>query len=369
MIKTRTLIIGVLLGVVFLNTGTMSTFASQTANQGLRMIELGQVASLDDATDVHVVDSIAYVSDMGDHATNNRIVIIDVFNPLEPQVLSEISIPAAHTLQVVDNIAYVANGRYGLTIIDVSDPSHPCVLSSFSDGGEIYAVCVYGDFAFAGDAEEEIVEIIDIQDPFNPVEVGQFQTGIPYGMDVEGDIAVIGTLSGGLLIYDVSNYSQPALLWESEKEEECYPDVKIIEDIVYVSCYGTGFKIFNISNPTQPEELCDFQQYEEHLSLDVVTNLVCQAVYSQGVSVINVTDISNPVECANYYDGGKAKGIDIVNDLIFVADHSDGLEILKLTYGEETSTVVSPAFELLLVITALVSVLVIKRKRRWRKKQ
>ena len=76
---------------------------------------------------------------------------------------------------VVDDIAYIAGGRSGLHIVDVSDQENPETIGCWSyNPGEVRTVFVSGDYAYSYinfyDGEGQL-SIIDISDSENPHEV------------------------------------------------------------------------------------------------------------------------------------------------------------------------------------------------------
>ena len=67
----------------------------------------------------------------------------------------------AHSLQVIDNIAYIANGTSGLQLIDVSDPMNPQLQASYDTWGTAVDVWVENDYAYVADGDRGL-KIIDL---------------------------------------------------------------------------------------------------------------------------------------------------------------------------------------------------------------
>jgi hypothetical protein len=97
-------------------------------------------------------------------------------------VLSTVNIPEAPLgLEVEDGIAFVAAGPAGLRIIDVSDPSNPANVGSFTVPGASCAndwqpIAVLGTTVYqavcAGGPSGSRIEVLDVTDPAHPVETG-----------------------------------------------------------------------------------------------------------------------------------------------------------------------------------------------------
>ena len=85
-------------------------------------------------------------------------------------------------------------------------------LSSLYDGGNPHNVMVSGDLAFVADGYEGL-EIINISNPSNPVELGQYGSGGNYyDVWVEGDLAFIAAYADGLVIVNISNPNTPSFV-------------------------------------------------------------------------------------------------------------------------------------------------------------
>ncbi|MCH8929242.1 MAG: redoxin domain-containing protein [Candidatus Marinimicrobia bacterium] len=127
------------------------------------ILSIGVYENLTNAWTVVVQAGIAYVTD-----GRGGLKILDVSDPTNVSELSAMATSApARDMDVVDGIAYVAVGSQGLDIFDVSDPSSPFFLSNYQSPFFTAGVSVVGDRAYL--AEWDIVEVIDVtnrQAPF-----------------------------------------------------------------------------------------------------------------------------------------------------------------------------------------------------------
>lgn len=53
------------------------------------------------------------------------------------------------------------------------------------------------------------MQVIDIQDPTQPKEVGSYGIGMAVGVAISGNIAYVADIEGGLRIIDISNPLKP----------------------------------------------------------------------------------------------------------------------------------------------------------------
>lgn len=126
------------------------------------------------ATDIFVKDNYAYV------VTNfeDSVTIIDISNPTDPQIISVWDVQDiyfARDIFVSGNYAYTCG--HGLNITDISDPNNPEVVGVLL-GDYWYSVAVNGENAYIG--SEDGVKRIDISDKENPVLTGQFDSPYTY---------------------------------------------------------------------------------------------------------------------------------------------------------------------------------------------
>ena len=78
----------------------------------------------------------------------------------------------ARNVEVVDGLAYVADGQCCLRIIDVSDPAAPVELGFFDTPEAAYGVTVVGGLAYLA-VDKLGLRIIDVSDPSAPIELAE----------------------------------------------------------------------------------------------------------------------------------------------------------------------------------------------------
>ena len=145
----------------------------------------------------------------------------------------DVSIPAAPTegdFVVVDGVASVTDvkiradgtlgvishdnsedGRNGITLLDLSDPLRPQVITSFmpTELSNVHNTWIEGDYVYAagGEASGERLSIIDISNPADPQIVADFYAGSSGAHDVyvRDGLAFVSHWDAGLVILDVGN--------------------------------------------------------------------------------------------------------------------------------------------------------------------
>ncbi len=134
--------------------------------------------ALDHACSVAISGHYAYVT----AAYSNRLTIIDISNPLAPVIVSSIldnnqlSFPV--DVVVKGNYAYVADQATSLgriAVVDVSNPANPQIKASVTDSATLngaYRIRVSGNFAYVSGVYAATVDAIDISNPLVPREAG-----------------------------------------------------------------------------------------------------------------------------------------------------------------------------------------------------
>lgn len=104
------------------------------------------------------------------------------------------------SLQVQNDIAYIANGRSGLLIVDVANPEKPVILSTVAISGISKEVKVANGKAFIASHQNGIV-IINIEDPKNPVVLNHILIpGVTKGLQIVGDRIYVSQRGVGVTV-------------------------------------------------------------------------------------------------------------------------------------------------------------------------
>jgi hypothetical protein len=108
------------------------------------------------------VGDLAYVAGGGcSDGCWGSLSIIDVSNPASPVELGTLYTPDyANDVEVVGDLAYVADGYFGIQVIDVSNPAFPVEIGALDTPDYATDVAVVGNLAYVADYESGL-RIID----------------------------------------------------------------------------------------------------------------------------------------------------------------------------------------------------------------
>jgi hypothetical protein len=322
---------------IALGEGTNDYAYIASGSAGLRVIstadpyllqEIGVCTDPNQANDVRVRSTVAYVADGW-----NGIKAINIINPYDPTLFWEEAIPGyANAIFTLSDKIYVAAGDSGLVILQDS-----IVLSSVSAQGNAMDVFVVGRYAYVA-ARDAGLRIIDVNDPYLPVEVGYCDT-IDYvsAIFVSGNYAYLVGDNLGMVIVDVSDPSMPYMV--STYETPDYPNkIYLVGQYVFITDQAGNISILDVTEPAFPElvytlHAFDFDTYDIVVSGNQA--YVTDDNYSQFYVFDNVLDFQTPTEISSFSVPDRFLKVDIAGSYAYFANEDDGLIIFDISNPED----------------------------------
>jgi hypothetical protein len=144
---------------------------------------------------------------------------------------------------VSGNYAYVAGAMGGVRIVDVSTPTAPRLVSTFSTSGNCFSVAAEAGRLYAGSGDGTI-QVVSVADPARPVAVGSYSSQGPvYGLSVVGNQLFVSNGGGGIQVLDISNPAAVSLQTFIETPGEARQLVSS-GDLLYVANGSGGVAIY-----------------------------------------------------------------------------------------------------------------------------
>lgn len=269
--------------------------------------------------------------------------VADPTQPSEQQTLSWIG--HAFDVKARNNVLYVLD-RVGLYIIDVSTPSQPRNVSSWTlpttkknlNNLELHrdiAIAQLGSWELLGSGE---LLFIDISLARTPVELARVQfnyqsadhivdQGLLYlsGYDETFDKSV-------LQIMDVRKL-------QNKVEEFGYLEppgqaraIAIQGNVLFLASRLEGMHIIDISNPGDLKLLAHVDTPGRALGITAASELVYVADFDHNVSVFNITQPHSPKLVGRIETVGEAMITVIEEDIAYIGDYAGGLRILNVSH-------------------------------------
>ncbi|MFW9854390.1 MAG: LVIVD repeat-containing protein [Candidatus Thorarchaeota archaeon] len=362
---------------LFIISPTLFTGISGQSYDGeLVLSKIGQLPTGGDAYDVCVDEEreIAVIT-----CGYYGVRFVNVSDPSNPIELSHIPAPPAaigtghatgyaHQFCVEDNIIYVGDGAAGLTVINSTDPSNPIIISDSTEGYawdiEIQQNIVYVSSGLFGNTAGLL--ILNATDPANLLLISSYSTkGDITSVEVKGDLAFLADYDNGLIVLDISNVSNPILKGEfSGPENDGISYVEVVDDLVYSTSWGSGLRIWNVSESTEISKVADYSQGETYFSIRVFDDYAFLGGMNDGLIVLNVSNPLNPLEIGRYYEGGRINSAYVVNDLVYVADQDNGLIILNMKSSTEAKWPFQTTFVPEIAVVCVILLMAFTRKQK-----
>ena len=265
------------------------------------------------------------------------VEIVDVHNPSAPQIISEIEPPGDLTRSsvVYDDLLYITSFT-GMTIYDVSDPPNPVQLGFFP-APDVNHLDVSGDYAIIETWVEDSLIVIDVSNPTAPQETGSFYLGDDEDLEhmraignilyASKDISSWNRYEYGVIVIDLSDPANP-------EYAGCFGESSTYlfhyNNYLYTHSGYKGFRIYEISDPVEPEEISNYYRINPQETL-ITGNFAFVKNDGIGIQVFDISDIYNPVEVEFYYSPDRAKDIKMRGEYIYLADRYSGLRIIDIS--------------------------------------
>jgi len=281
------------------------------------------------------------------------IMVLIASIPLYPQSLERISgivtLGDCQDVFIEGDLAYVADGEMGLTLIDISNPASPNYIGTSHSATDDIAKSVWkrggDDIAFVADMDGKIMTV-DVSLPLNPNSNRNLSLGWDQNVEdlygiVYQDTIYLLTVSSGFQRQHLSFFQ---IVYRSGVPG--FGDYYIVEPYVLpASAYGVyaessyahvadgvgGLFIFDISDMWQPELASSLDLIGRSLSVMVQGNYAYLAAETAGLIIVDITDKYNPFMLSQYDIEGRATDIHIVGSRAYLVDDEYGLTAIDIS--------------------------------------
>jgi hypothetical protein len=193
------------------------------------------------------------------------------------------------------------------------------------DLGSYARLSFQGSYAYAGTYDGVIV--VDISNPVAPREDGRCSTSSAgtYDIFAAGSYAYLSCNGYSLKIVDITDPSNPSLV--SEYDLDLQPGhLYVSGEYVYVACGSAGLKIIDVSDPLHPvqsNQIRSLTVYELIVSGDYMYTM------GGGLRIIDISDPSNPV-LRGIFNANNPTSLFLQGNYIYLAGNY-GLQIVDIS--------------------------------------
>jgi len=233
------------------------------------------------------------------------------------------------------------------TIGNIESPFHTCSFQVVQEYDENFTTQQYDDItATTADWNTALGELLLKR--LTPVLAGQFTTSNPsQDVAISGSNAILADQAGGLKIFDISDPIQPNLI-ATYPTPDSFWSVTVSGNYAYVGS-SSGLDVLNISNPASPQLVGEinvgnpFSTYVQ--DVEVSGDYALLADQDQGLIVVGLTVIGSPrILTAVDLLPSDARGVDISGNYALVADGTSGLKIVDINISDPTFAQLKSAY-------------------------
>ncbi|MBI3774627.1 MAG: hypothetical protein HY273_03580 [Gammaproteobacteria bacterium] len=232
-------------------------------------------------------------------------------------------------LRVAGQIAYLADGPMGLTLVDVADPAQPRLLGSNNKLGDVEHVALGAGRALVSTPRGDVL-LVDITRPGLPLLISSFRTErAPAAIAWDDGDAWLATPQGAQRI---DFHAEAAALISDEGVNLGGSRRGFINDnTLYVSDWFSGLHIYDITNPNDLRHLGNFHTPGSSKGVVVRDGIAFVGDDDHGVQIIDVSDPAKPMLLSNIPTPGLAYTMKLAGTLLYIADHRGGLHIADIS--------------------------------------
>ena len=230
---------------------------------------------------------------------------------------------------IIENYAYIYYTLPGIQIYDISDPHEPELVNTVFDDILITDILASGDILYAAKRDSALLTV-DVSDPANPVITNEYETlGLDANLErhcLQGDNLYFICASDVISFLDVTDPNSPELSGRYIADTRFTCPAKRGN---YVYLGGSGLRIFDISDPTDPVGidlyfLPDDSRYcMTHNELLLVVNWINVVIYS-------LNNPRYPEYLSTVYTDQNIHGIYADGYFLYIANDGAGFLIFNI---------------------------------------
>lgn len=244
----------------------------------------------------------------------------------------------AHSLARKGNYLFLINGKFGLEVIDISNPAKPDLVHFMPLDGYTHKIVIKDELAYVTGGFEGM-HILDISSPRTPRLLSTFQAYAPPGDEQGADGIFQDQEDYGSSTEDYGDdrqYSEGAtidLTWEDMISVEGAIDVTISGDHAYIAYGSEGIVIVDISNPAKPVKISSTKLEKPAESIFLDHKILYTTLGLGGVHLIDVAHPETPKVLSLINTRCYPMDVSVIEKRAFVADGicaEDSLYVLDI---------------------------------------
>lgn len=216
----------------------------------------------------------------------------------------------------MDGGLLVAGAGGQFLTVDISDPSAPVTLAAIETPGYADAAIVHGEHAFVADNYRGLT-VVDVSRPSAPEIVTSLEVCEARHLVRSGTTLYLACYDEGIAVVDVSSPAAPVALGSLDgftARTAAYAD-----GVVYLTDYGTGVHVVDVTDPTAPEYVTTIDVEDANSHPPTVNGDRLFVIVRTGVVIFDISTPTAPVEIGRVEPTTYMFGTAPVGDLLFIA--------------------------------------------------
>ena len=255
-------------------------------------------------------------------------------------IIGECPLPGyAKKVELVDNLAYVADGQGGLQIVNISNPESTYVVGQYVSDRNVNSVAVRDTFAYIAllSSTSGGLVVLNIADPAVPLFVGQDPTIYAYDVAAPQNDTMYAYVAARYWfhvedVYTLPQYPTYARRFTTPGNTRA---VFVVDSLVYLACEQMGLQIINLAKPDTLALVGWIDTPSNARHVYVHDNMAYVADGRGGLIIIDVADSDNPVLIQQYDTPEYANAVFISNDKAYIADGDGGVYVIDVSNPED----------------------------------
>jgi hypothetical protein len=264
-------------------------------------------------------------------AGSSSLLIVDISDPSSPDLLADAGLVnrgGFDTVRVSGDTAFVRTPAANVAIFDVSDSSSPVLLAEMPRS---FTSSAYNMEIVSGRlllADNFTISIYNIDDPANPVYIGAFTDGGPFGGVLSASGSRIAVSNAGVGVYDLTDPLAPVLVGRIDEDGPRF--LKLFEDAVWR--FSGSVEGFGWDGADGFTSLGEYQGSAGTGAVGFDGGTLVAAQDGSNPTPLRVYDIANPMLAA-YRSAAQVDGevseVRVSDDLVIT--NGWGIDTLRLT--------------------------------------
>jgi hypothetical protein len=197
-------------------------------------------------------------------------------------------------IKVVNGIAYLCAGTHGLTIIDITDPTQPVLLSTTYLAGQTLNMDIVGTTLYL--STDNGLFILDVSNLQSPTVLGYYPAYRRLNRTIQQGNCLFMASKTGFSIFEITDDGQlifqthfQASLWGESREG--YSIGILLGNYLAISDLNSGIRIIDVSHPANPTQVSVIPDSIQRRLIGIYDNvLLIEGGY------IYLYDMTNPLE-------------------------------------------------------------------------